>query len=79
MSAETIEVIAYSGYRGEEYPKSFVIRGEKIEVSEILSMWIEEQIGNKRSTRVFRVKGSDGCKYKVHYDEEIKQWFLTRE
>ncbi|OGW52184.1 MAG: hypothetical protein A2Y81_02650 [Nitrospirae bacterium RBG_13_43_8] len=78
MSAETIEVVAYSGYRGEEYPKSFVIRGEKVEVSKILNMWIEEQIGNKSRKRVFRVKGGDGCEYKVHYDEKIKQWFLMR-
>jgi hypothetical protein len=79
MSAEIIEVVAYSGYRGEEYPRSFIIRGEKIEVSEILGMWIEEQIDKKRRKRVFHVKGGDGCEYKVHYDEEIKQWFLTRE
>jgi hypothetical protein len=79
MSAETIEVVAYSGYRGEEYPRSFVIRGEKIEVSEILSMWVEERLGDKRRKRVFRVKGTDGYEYEVHYDEEIKQWFLMRD
>jgi hypothetical protein len=78
MSVEAIEVIAYSGYRGEEYPRSFIIRGEKIEVSEILSMWIEEQLRNKRRKRVFRVKGIDGYEYRVHYDEERKQWFLMR-
>ena len=78
MSVETIEVIAYSGYRGEEYPRSFIIRGEKIEVSEILSMWIEEQIENKRRKRVLHVKGIDGYEYRVYYDEEIKQWFLMR-
>lgn len=79
MYVETIEVVAYSGYRGEEYPKSFVTRGEKIEVSEILSMRIEEQHRSKGRKRVFLVRGSDGYEHRVHYDEQIKQWFLTRE
>jgi hypothetical protein len=76
MSAETIEVIAYSGYRGEECPRSFIIRGEKIEVSEILSMWIEENVINKKRKRFFRVRGSNRFKYKIYYDEETMQWFL---
>jgi hypothetical protein len=78
MSVEKIEVIAYSGYRGEEYPRSFLIRGEKIEVSEILSMWIEEQIEDRKRKRMFHMKGSNGYEYKVYYDEETKQWFLMR-
>jgi hypothetical protein len=38
MSNERIEVIAYSGYRGEETPRAMILHNEKIEVVEILSM-----------------------------------------
>jgi len=79
MSAETIEVVAYSGYRGEECPRLFMIRGERIEVSAIVSMWIEEHFENKTRKRFFQVRGSDGYEYKIYYDEEMKQWFLTKQ
>jgi hypothetical protein len=42
MPEERIRVIAYSGYRGEETPKTFFLHGKQIEVVEILSRWIEE-------------------------------------
>lgn len=42
MAGRKIEVVSYSGYKGEEYPRSFVIDGKKIEVIEIMRMWIEE-------------------------------------
>jgi len=79
MPAEIIEVAAYSGYRGEECPRSFVIRGERIEVTAMLSMWVEEQIENKKRKRIFQVRGSDGYKYKTYYDEEMEQWYLEKE
>jgi len=79
MSDERIEVVAYSGYRDEECPRSFMIQGKKIEVAAILSMWNEERLGNKGRKRVFRIKGNDGYEYKIYYDEKMKQWFLAKE
>ena len=79
MPAELIEVVAYSGYRGEECPRLFITRGEQIEVIAILNMWIEENVKTKKRKRVFLVRGSDGHEYTIYYDEEMKQWFLIRE
>ena len=79
MLVELIEVVAYSGYRVEECPRLFKIRGEQIEAKEILNMWIEENIKTKKRKRVFLVRGSDGHEYTIYYDEEMKQWFLIRE
>ena len=76
MHDEKIEVIAYSGYRGEESPRTFIFQDKKIEVIEILSMWIEEGLKNKTRKRFFKVKGSDGYVYKVYYDEKEGEWFL---
>jgi hypothetical protein len=77
MSSEKIKVIAYSGYREEESPRIFTIHDEEIEIVEILSMWVEEDIRNKTRKRFFKVKGNDGYRYNIYYDEEIKEWFLT--
>jgi len=78
MSDEKIEVVAYSGYRGEECPRSFILHKEKIEVIQILRMWIEERLEDKTRRRFFEVKGSDGYRYKIYYDEKVKDWFLVK-
>lgn len=79
MPAEIIEVVAYSGYRGEECPRLFVVRGERVEVTAILSMWVEEQVENKKRKRIFQVRGSDGYEHKIYYDEKTQQWYLEKE
>lgn len=79
MPDERIRVIAYSGSRGEETPRSFVFQGMEIKVSEILSMWIEEGLEYRVRKRFFHVKGIDGYEYKIYYDEKVKEWFLTKE
>jgi len=72
---ETIEVIAYSGYRGEEAPKAIIFGDEKIEVAEILKMWVEERLGDRSRRRFFKVRGSNGKSYEIYYDEAVMKWF----
>ena len=78
-SKERIRVIAYSGYRGEETPRTIFIHEKKIEVLEILKMWIEEGVKDRRRNRLFKVKGSDGLIYTIHYDERVMEWFCKVE
>ncbi len=75
MAEEKIEVVAYSGYRGEETPKEFVLHGRKVEGIEVLNRWIEGGAGTKTVKRYFKVKGRDRSIYKIHYDEGKKEWF----
>ena len=75
MSEEKIEVIAYSGYRGEETPRTILLHGERIEVFEILRQWIEEKSGDRARKRFYQVKGSDGNLHMVYYDEKVMEWF----
>ncbi len=77
MTTERIKVVAYSGYQGEETPRSFVLQDKEIKISKILSVWIEESLEDKVRKRFFKVKGIDGYGYKIYYDEEAKEWFLT--
>ena len=72
---QQIGVTAYSGYRGEETPREFIIHGKKVKVVEILTAWIEQGIGYKAIKRFFEVKGNDGSIHKIHYDEDKKEWF----
>ncbi len=77
MPDEKIEVIAYSGSRSEELPRSFILRSEKIEVIRILDMWIEEEFRGRLRKRFFKVRGSDGYTHKLYYDEAIEGWFVV--
>jgi hypothetical protein len=74
MEDETIEVTAYSGYRGEERPRAFFIKGEKIGVTELLAAWVEEGPRGGQRRRVFRLKGTDGHTHILYYDEDRGKW-----
>jgi hypothetical protein len=75
MSEERIEVIAYSGYRGEETPRAIILHGKKIDIVEILNMWIEESFEKKVRMRYYQIKGSDGLLYRIYYHEKAMVWF----
>jgi hypothetical protein len=74
VSEEKIRVTAYSGHKGEETPRAFVLGGKRIEVVEIQESWVEEKIGDRTTKRFFKVKGSDGGIYKIFYDEKTAEW-----
>jgi hypothetical protein len=76
-SEEKIEVIAYSGYRGEETPRTILLHDEKIEVIEILSQWIEETSDNRERKRFYQIKGDDGVLHRIYYDEKAMEWFCV--
>ena len=75
MSYENIKVIAYSGYRGAESPRAFFINDEKINVVEIVDMWIEESSSNRMRKRFFIVKTNEDQRYKIYIDEKTLEWF----
>jgi hypothetical protein len=70
-----IEVITYSGYRGEERPVAFILRKERIEIMEILDKRIEETFADRTQKRFFKVRGSDGDTHLLCYDEQSLEWF----
>ncbi len=75
MHTEQIDVISYAGRRGEELPLTFILRGLRIDVVEILEHWIEEGYEDRVRKRYFRIKGSDGASHRIYYDEQVLQWF----
>ncbi len=78
MTEETIEVIAYSGYRAEESPRAFLLDGNRIEVRKVLSRWTEEDAATRLRKRCFRFKGSDFRTHTLCYDEDAAEWRYSR-
>ena len=78
MCEEKIEVIAYSGYRDEETPRTILFHGERIEVIEILERWIEERSEDRSRKRFSEIKGSDRAVHLIYYDEKVMEWFRRR-
>lgn len=75
MHTERIDVISYSGRKGDELPATFILRGLRIDVLEILEHWIEEGLVDRVRKRYFKVKGSDGNTHRIYYDEDKGGWF----
>jgi len=73
-----LEVITYSGYRGEEVPRGFLLHEKRVEVMEVLNMWIEEDFAGKVRKRFFNVKGNDGDTHQIYYNEKTMAWFYVQ-
>ena len=65
-----IEVESYSGYRADERPLRFVMRGRVYEVVEVEDRWY-----SPHSTS-FRVVASDANRYVLCHDERLDLWSL---
>jgi hypothetical protein len=77
MYTGQIDVISYSGNKDNERPVTFVLRGLRIDVVEIMDRWIEESFEERMRKRYFRVKGSDGNTHRIYYDENALAWYYT--
>ena len=77
MHTEQIDVISYAGRKGEERPVTFILRGLRIDIREILDRWVEEGSEDRVQKRYFKVKGSDGNTHRIYYDEDILEWYYA--
>jgi len=75
MSYMNIKVTAYSGYRDNESPRTFLINDENMTVVEIVDRWIEENFSDRMRKRFFIVKTHENQHYKIYVDEKTLEWF----
>ena len=75
MSYVNIRVTAYSGYRVNESPRTFILNDETMTVVEIMDKWIEEDFSNRLRRRFFVVKADNEQHYKIYVDETTSEWF----
>lgn len=69
-----MEVRCRSGYRGEEYPESFLYKGEEHQIVEILRRFLEEDSETRERKRVFLVRTRDRSKYRLTRYEDGGRW-----
>jgi hypothetical protein len=65
-----IYVSCYSGYRPDERPQKFALRGREFEVSEVDGQWYSPD------AIYFRVLANDGNYYVLRHDEGQDSWTL---
>jgi hypothetical protein len=66
-----LEILAYSGGRGEEEPRALRLGGERVEVREVLARW------KQPSGRFFRVATEDGHVHELFCREADLSWWLV--
>jgi len=75
MADQKVDIESYAGYKGEESPRVFFVRGEKTVVLNILRMWIEEGEQDRKRRQFFSVEGGDGFVHTLYRDSETDAWF----
>jgi hypothetical protein len=65
-----VAVDCYAGYKADERPQRFTLRGRLFEVLEILDRWYDPE------AIFFRVRADDGNIYILRHDERVGDWTL---
>jgi hypothetical protein len=65
-----IKVECYAGYKGDQYPRRFVLGERPLEVHVVEDQWYSP------SSQFFRVQASDGNIYVLRHDREKDLWSL---
>ena len=65
-----IRVECYAGYRADERPLNFALRGRTFEVVEVQDRWYSPD------AIYFRVRATDGNFYVLRHDEGMDVWTL---
>jgi hypothetical protein len=67
----TIGVECYAGHRGEQTPRTLIVKERRIGVAEVVAAWLAPD------HRYFKLRGEDGHTYLVRHDEGAGTWELT--
>lgn len=65
-----IKVECHAGYRGDQYPKRFILGEKVLEIREVADQWYSP------SFRYFRVLADDDATYVLRHDEAHDVWTL---
>jgi hypothetical protein len=77
MHYERIQVQCYSGYRINESPISFVYKGIRHDITEVIDRWYEGgSIPGRPSMDYFKVRTSMGEEYILRYNSLFDAWAL---
>ena len=66
-----VHVECYSGYRGEQTPRSVDFGARKIEIVEVVDSWLAPD------HRYFKVRADDGASYILRHDPFGQYWTVS--
>ena len=69
---KVIQVSCYSGYKANERPITFTVRGRQLTVKQIIDRWYGV------SASYFKVLANDEKIYLIKYDRDEDQWTLEK-
>jgi hypothetical protein len=72
MSGHYIKVTAYSGYKGNERPLSFIIDDQRHEVRDIVSRWAEPD------KDFFKIIADDYKVYTLSWNRKSDLWLIEK-
>lgn len=67
-----IEVVAYSGYKANERPISFIVDNRNVAVRDIIDRWYDVEYDH------FKVLGNDGKIYLLRWQRTSDLWSLEK-
>ena len=77
MPYEQVSVECYSGYKANERPQTFIFRGQRWEVEEIVDRWYEGGIEPGRpEVNYFKVRTTKGNVFLLSYVSLIDAWSI---
>ena len=79
MEWTPIEVQCYSGYKGDETPRTLILEGRTLDVADVVDRWY--QGGARPEDPVldyFKVATQDGSSYLLRHDRRSGVWYLGR-
>lgn len=72
-----VTVECYSGYKADEYPKSFALDEKKYEIRDIIDRWYQGDLNPEwPASNYFRVETTCGEKFILKHDLESDEWHL---
>jgi hypothetical protein len=79
MKKVPIIVESYSGYKADEYPKSFYWHDKKFEIKEITDRWFEGYPSAERpAVDYFKVRTNTDMLCIIKHDIEMDEWYLVK-
>lgn len=74
-----ISVNCYSGYKADEYPKTFTFENIKYEIKEIIDRWYQGDLNPEYPvTNYFRVETTCGKIFILKHDLEGDGWYMCQ-
>ncbi len=73
---EEIDVVYYSGYKGEETPLHFTFGNVRYDIQNVLERSVEETLTERETVYRFRVLCTDNREYTLVFQPASGQWRL---